>query len=593
MKNSADPESPAIHIVYPLLRGVRKFKIEKGRRWSVVEHLMLRAICGTGFTTDDLSRKSNLPRRVIVEALTRLMRAGWVELRVSGKQMLFVATPLGQKNAKLEALPAVLVPDARWISYYLDDLTGCVFRWREVTIKTRKDLPASNAGQYVHEIQRKGVLENLSEIYRTLEGGDELIVGSYPSASGLVPTFGLVTFRNGIPEGMPKSASTEFLDTIAEAYADAEKEIARRGKRVPAPVISGLADPSAGSRSRTGVFDSADLILDNREHLEIFETMLARAQDRVIIHSTFVSENARQRVQAILAAASNRVRIDIFFGQSDDPSGADSTSQAALKEFAGWIAESPFKDYVRLHHSTTGSHAKFIIANDRKLGWVAVVGSCNWLATKFDSFEASVRLRDKPLVAELVNALSMMSVGRKGIWNDVAQELAVLSRKIQSVGESSGRKVPLRLLFTGDHAQIPIEARNNFTRRAFVTSHRMGVAGKALTLYPLMAASTEDKVGGMELAAYYGRTTGILTGRDAAMIAREYAAAGLTLRAVERPRLHAKVLGWDSNSLAVTSLNWLSVDPSEKKFREIGVFVESTRVADMFFDRLESSQWGF
>lgn len=591
MKNLAEPESPAIHIVYPLLRGSRKFKIEKGRRWSVVEHLLLKAISGGGLTTEDLARKSNLPRRVIVEALTRLMRAGWAELRASGKQLLFVATALGQKNAKLEVLPAVVVPDARWIRYYLDDLTGCVFRWREVINKMRKDLPSSNAGQYVHEIQRRGVIENLSEVYRTLEGGDELIVGAYPSAAGLVPTFGLVTFRNGVPEGMPKGASPEFLDTIAQAYAEAEKEVTRTGRRVPAAIIPTLDDLSSDARSQAAVFDSTDLILDDREHKDIFETLLARAEDRVIIHSTFVSDNARQRVKAILAAASNHVRVDIFFGQSDNPSGIDSTSQAALKEFSSWIADSPYKDYVRLHHATTGSHAKFIIANDRKLGWVAVLGSCNWLATKFDSFEASVRLRDKRLVSELVNSLSMMAVGRKGVWTDVSQELAVLSRKILSGVGAGGRKVPLRILYSGDHAQIPIDARNSCKNRAFVTSHRMGVAGKALTLYPLIAASTDNSIGTIELAAYYGRTTGAMTGSDAAMIAREYATAGLTLRPVERPRLHAKVLGGDSNALAVSSLNWLSVDPSDKKFREIGVFVESTRVADVFFDRFESAQW--
>ena len=48
-----------------------------------------------------------------------------------------------------------------------------------------------------------------------------------------------------------------------------------------------------------------------------------------------------------------------------------------------------------------------------------------------------------------------------------------------------------------------------------------------------------------------------------------------------QPRLHAKVLAWDNDNLAVTSQNWLSADPSDAARRsEIGVFVESNRIAD-------------
>ncbi|MER8395407.1 phospholipase D-like domain-containing protein [Mesorhizobium sp. M1340] len=459
-----------------------------------------------------------------------------------------------------------------------------------MTNRNRKDLPTTNASQYVQAIPRKGVIENLSEIYRVLEGSDELIVGSYPSASGSVQTFGLITFRNGLPEGIPKGASREFLDEISGAYSTAQNEVAKRGARIPAAVDT-LGEALPDGRVKLGVVDSTDLILDDREHREIFDQVLSRAQDRVIIHSTFISENAQKRMQSIMTAASNRVRVDIFLGQNDDPDGGDSTSQAALKDLRTMVGESPYQDYVRLHHTSTGSHGKFLISNDRRLGWIAVVGSCNWLATKFDSFEASIRLRDKHIVAELVNSLSMMSIGRRGIWNETSQELAALSRLIKSGVEQTGRKVPVRLLYTGDHAQIPIEARDSCKRRAFVTSHRVGTAGKALTLYPLMAATANEK-NDIELLAYYGRTTGALTGTGAAEIAREYAAVGLKLRPVQKPRLHAKVLGWDANSLAVSSLNWLSVDPSDKKFKEIGIFVESTRLADSFFDRFESAQWG-
>ncbi|MER8743129.1 TrmB family transcriptional regulator [Mesorhizobium sp. M1004] len=593
MKNLPEEEKGTIHLVYPLLRGSKKFKLERGRRWSVVEHLLLRTVCDVGLTADDLSKSSQLPRRVIVEAFTRLMRAGWVEIRTSGKNLLFKATEPGKRNAKLDNLPSVIVPDARWITYYIDDLTGCVFRWRDVINRSRKDLPTNNAGQHVHMMPRKGVVENLAEIYRVLESGDELIVGSFPSASGASSTFGLITFRNGLPEGIPKGASQQFLDLVAGAYLEAQTELSRKGTLLPAAVISRAGENASPARPRVGIFENGDLILDDQGHRQTFEGILGGAQDRVIIHSTFVSDNAKDRLPALLQAASRKVRVDIFFGQGDDPAEKENSSQLAMRAMHDWIGEHPFREYIRMHHLSTGSHAKFMVANDRRMGWIGVVGSCNWLATRFDSFEASVRLRDRLQVAELVNSLSMMSVGRKSIWNETAQELATLSREIQSSPEKSGRRVPMWLLYTEDHAKVPIDARDRYQRRAFVTSHRIGVAGKAVTLYPLIAGTKNKDEDHIEVFAYYGRTTGAMSGIEATQIAREYASAGLSLRPVQRPRLHAKVLGWDSNCLAVSSFNWLSVDPSEKKpFNEIGVFIESTRIADTFINAFESAQWG-
>ena len=47
------------------------------------------------------------------------------------------------------------------------------------------------------------------------------------------------------------------------------------------------------------------------------------------------------------------------------------------------------------------------------------------------------------------------------------------------------------------------------------------------------------------------------------------------------PRLHAKLLAWDDDALAITSQNWLSADPSDSApLRELGLFINAPRVAD-------------
>ncbi|RUU47474.1 hypothetical protein EOD08_06510 [Mesorhizobium sp. M6A.T.Ca.TU.002.02.2.1] len=588
MTNSSEKQPITIHIVYPLLRGNKRFKIERGRRWSVVEHLLLKAVCDSARTAQEVSELSKLPRRVVVEAFTRLMRATWVEIRPSGRGPLFLATDVGQRNALLDDLPMAIIPDTRWITYYIDDVTNCVFRWRDIINRSRKDLPQANSDQYVHLIGREGIVEDLSEIYRVVEGPDELIVGAFPNAAGLAPTYGLISVRNGLQEGMPKGASPAFVDMISKAYRDAASHVRKMGAVIPAAAVVGPAEMAPRSTAKDGLFESGDLIIDDRQHEEAFINTLRNALDRVIIHSTFITANIRKRLPALLQAASRGVRIDLFWGQNEE-TGKDNSSQSVIKAFREWTAESSHREFIKIHQYSTSSHAKFMISNDRRTGWTAILGSCNWLATDFDSFEVSVRLRDTAQVAELVNCLSMMSPGRKGIWNETAQELAALSRRIQASPKKSGRRVPMRLLYTGDHAKVPIEARDRCQTSAFVTSHRIGVAGKAVTLYPLISGAMEK---GIEVSAYYGRTTGALSGIDAAEIAREYAVQGLSLRPVFRPRLHAKVLGWDSDCLAVSSFNWLSVDPSEhNRFREIGVFVESPRIAESFRNAFESAQW--
>jgi hypothetical protein len=51
------------------------------------------------------------------------------------------------------------------------------------------------------------------------------------------------------------------------------------------------------------------------------------------------------------------------------------------------------------------------------------------------------------------------------------------------------------------------------------------------------------------------------------------------------------VLGWDDDALAITSLNWLSADPSDAAlYREIGVLVEAPRIADNFIRLFENAR---
>jgi phosphatidylserine/phosphatidylglycerophosphate/cardiolipin synthase-like enzyme len=243
---------------------------------------------------------------------------------------------------------------------------------------------------------------------------------------------------------------------------------------------------------------------------------------------------------------------------------------------------------VVVHPFTTGSHAKLLVADDGKGGWSGVVGSCNWLSTDFESFEASLRMRDPLVVGELIRHIAALSIGPDGIPNRTAGELTVLGRQIAAMPRPKGRTAAVRVLLAPDHADLVLDARDRSERRMLVTSHRFGIAARPLIILPALAAAQAK---GISVNLYYGRPTGRLTGADASAIIFEMKRNGVNIRPVQQPRIHAKVLAWDDDAIAVTSLNWLSADPSETAIRsEIGLAVESNKVADTFVRQFEQAR---
>jgi cardiolipin synthase len=164
----------------------------------------------------------------------------------------------------------------------------------------------------------------------------------------------------------------------------------------------------------------------------------------------------------------------------------------------------------------------------------------------------------------------------------------VLARSIERMPRGAGRVAPMQLLLSPDHGILALKARDESRRRIVVTSHRIGLAGRPMIIIPALAAARAKNV---SVELYYGRPTGVLSGVDAAGLAAEFALEGVNIKPVHRPRLHAKVLAWDDDSLAITSQNWLSADPAEgARRREIGVFIHSSRVADYTLRRFEHAR---
>jgi phosphatidylserine/phosphatidylglycerophosphate/cardiolipin synthase-like enzyme len=587
----------AIHVIFPVLRGTRRFFIEKGRRWSVIEHLLLDLVARKPSSAMQLYERSGLPRRVIVEAFIRLMRAGWVEITATTEGPVFQATPVGVGKAPLDQLPAATVTEPRWRSFAIEQVTGGVFRSRELDIRPQSRLPTSTDDQIVVHLGASSIHNagDLGEVFTAIEGEDELIVGVDRSAEKLLERYAVVTVRDGAIEGLPARATPALRQLVkfrAEEAIGAATTAESAGPAQAATVH--VADESLEEPerwvSKPALYESDDLIVDGPAHLAALERAIRNANERLIIHSTFITEQRAQALlPSLLRAAGRGVKVDVLWGQ-DDVGGTTTSSQAAASKLKAAVAAAGRDDLVTVHPFSTNSHAKIVVADNGKNAWYALLGSCNWLASDYQSFEATLRLRDPALVGLLIRRLAGLSRGRPGLWDDLSIEMTVLGRRVEGLPRGSGRTVPMRLLFAPDHEQLVLEARDRVQKRIFVLSHRIGIAAKPVALLPTLSAVKAKNV---SAALYYGRTTGPLSGADSAELTREYAKEGLAVRPVHKPRIHAKVLGWDDDALAVTSLNWLSADPAESAlYREIGVLIEAPKIADNFVRLFDVARLG-
>jgi cardiolipin synthase A/B len=558
-----------VEVAFPVLRGKRQFKIEKGRRWSIVEHLLLQAVSEEPASAETLEKTSCLPRRVIVEAFVRLMRAGWVEMISARQGTEFQATSLGRIQANLDDLPTFPLVQHRWLGFNFDQVTGTVFRGRELRIVHQNDLGTDVIRLGASDLH---AVEDMGDVFAALEGEDEVIVGVRPSPDKLVRRFAVVSVRDSQKvDGLPSRAPRALADRICEASRTA----GTAGARLPAVPTVSEAESAAGPTE--GVFRQTDLIVDGAAHGEFLSKTIRNARERVIIHSTFLNEHAVAFLPDFLHAAGNGAKVDVFWGQDEDRK-KEATSRAHAEKLKALIREKGRSDAITVHMFSTESHSKIVVSDDGRGGWFAALGSCNWLGSPFESFEVSVKIRDPAFCCRIVRYLATMSMGREAVWHQLASDITILGRRIEKMPRTSERTVPMRILLAPDHAALALEASIKAKERLFVTSHRIGVAGRPMIILPALAAA---RANGVSADLYFGRGTDTLTGVSAGELTMDLGPSGVKLRPVYTPRLHAKLLAWDDDSLAVTSQNWLSADPADNAaLRELGLFINAPKVAD-------------
>jgi cardiolipin synthase A/B len=548
--------------------------------------VILAAIAEGPKTAAQLAVEGDLHRRLVIEVIIRLMRAGWVELYQAAEGITFNVSTAGKVAAGSSELPDTSKRISRWMNFVIDRLTGTLYRSRELPFYHKHVIADRSPNERLVWMQPLNIHVNdsVGALVATLFSDDERFVSMDWAGDRLVERFALASVRGDRVEGLPPRAPVELKRMAIEAAKTASTKPLATGPIMYRPPPMPRQFRERPEEVRPIIFQSSDLIFGGQGHEAALDGAIRKARHRIIIHSTFIAADKFDARKPLLIDATRRgVKIDVMWGEDEERSLSRST-RAAVDRIRREIASIGL---LQVHPFSTGSHAKVLIADDGNPDrHFAIVGSCNWFSSGFHSVEVSVRIRDPIMVAIVVEQLAELSRGMDGHWTELTNELARLATLIRLRRSSGGAVGQASLVLGAQHAHYVRQARDEALRRVFVTSHRFSATGRPAVVIPAIAAA---EARGISAKLYFGMTSGGLKAEDAAAITRQAGGSGIRLRPIHEPRLHAKILGWDDDFLVVTSQNWLSADPSESNLRkEIGIFIHASGIARLAIEKLEA-----
>jgi len=224
--------------------------------------------------------------------------------------------------------PVVLQP--RWMSFVIDQVAGSVFRGRgEIAVRHRNSLTKGPGVDALVLLEKSPEYEreDLPEIFAALEGENEVIVRVDPTEQRPVDRFGLVTFTDGVMEGLPGRAKPELRAAIQARAVEAWRSI--RGAERAKPRMEGAITEGLQQGLKPALFDQSDLIIDGAAHAEALKNALRQARKTVIVHSTFLSTPAVQKMlPQFVDPASRGVKVHILWGQDEEKATVASSREA-------------------------------------------------------------------------------------------------------------------------------------------------------------------------------------------------------------------------------------------------------------------------
>ena len=566
-------------VLLPVYRCTLHAIIDRGMRWSEVEHLILYALSQKDFTTIELSQYAGLPRSVVVEAVVRLMRIDWVEMFVTSQRISFQISSRGLIVVAQEKLPSIPNRRSRVLSFFIEQLGGNILSFKGIVpLRDEEAKEFKKSQPDVREITPQirhsdlpikiDLIEDLSQ-NQDIVYGDEEIVGYNPDLTSLDDDwYAKLEVTEGEVKGLPSTCSPQLQGLIYD-YFKANSSV---NKSNSAPQNENTeATPSCPIRDID--LHKEDFIIGGSAHKSFLESVLENAQSHVIIYSTFIRSDALFGLVELFVNAANRgVKIDLLW--DSDP--CNQKAEEATENFCGIIKKRGLSDWVRLRDFPVGSHSKLMLYDDGVGSYHAIIGSCNWLYTNFSPMEISVRLRSSGVVLDCVKIFeSLIPSGNRG--NGLREHFFNMASSLkkhypQTTGNAKGRIISI-----GDHEDIIHRACDNAQSSIFIASNRLGNAVENQVLAPLYDVAKKGNVGA---TVCYQRTNeeSAITEEVMETLKKRYGKY-INIQAVKKA--HAKILCWDSDHVVITSLNWLSKDDyGRSPYGEVGIYLNGPGLAD-------------
>lgn len=563
------------YLYLPLYRMAVSYAFSFGRRWSIIEHMLLIETTLGRRTALELSTASSVPHRLVVEALINLLRANWIDLRSQEGKVFFAATAAGRRRATENTLPERLQKDIRWDSVCVERLTGHWMRAEDLDLVYERDLPAE--------------CEKLDPLLHTFEPNDGALRDLFrlnlnESLDPSPPQFrtpSLPYARVGVAFDEIQSGLPAYVPlALTRRIVDAARHIPESG------AVHHVARRQGSEADARDDLTAEDVIVGGAAQLEMLCEVLANAKSVVVIHSCFISaDTLRRLLPEFERAARRKVRIELLWGLNVDPEDKDpvkkiSDSQAVLNELQPAI-----RARVSLAPVSSRSHAKAIIYDDRRSdAWTTIIGSCNFLSSDFDWQEVAIRSRSTLLASQVLNRLLSHQLPAIGNWSGTARRL----NRVWSLVKQQMRNSPevgsfrLSLVTDLDHYACVTLARDSASTDIVVACDLYGLSAETAVLVPMETAASR----GVNVRLIYSRPSKLLLAEGRKPDSREIEGRGLKI--IQKENFHAKYLYWDSDNLVVSSFNWMAtaLDNNMSRSAEIGVLIEGQGIRSLLEDRL-------
>ena len=218
-----------------------------------------------------------------------------------------------------------------------------------------------------------------------------------------------------------------------------------------------------------------DLVLGGSYHRNIFKDLINNAESYLIIQTTYIGGlwALDYFIDDLKNAADKHVRITILWGKDNEEFTDTDEYQNVLNYFSKNLSPSQAR-YIHLQEQC-GSHAKFIISDHAKFGNLVIIGSCNWLYSKFDRFEASVLFKNNEIVKYFLALASNISTGKSGVHDTTSKYIADLNFDIDINRQTNPSLITthVEIVLKDQHYSYIQKAKNEAQKKVLILSDKI------------------------------------------------------------------------------------------------------------------------